>query len=129
MCQFVLQYAAMNNPLSKEELGKKIKDLRAQKGVSQSTLGEAMGGRSHAAISDIENGKTELNASELPAIANFFNVDLSYFLQMESRNPSYTPFYQSRDSKNMTGEQKKEVDKSGQAFIEHLRDLQKEESQ
>lgn len=118
----------MNNPLSKEEVGKKIKDLRIQKGVSQSTLGEAMNGRSHAAISDIENGKTELNASELPVVANFFGVDVSYFLQTVEQPFSYAPFSQSRDDKNMTREQKNEADKSGQAFREHLRNLQKEES-
>lgn len=116
----------MNNPLSKEELGKKIKDLRVQKGVSQSILGDAMGGRSHAAISDIENGKTELNASELPVIADFFGVDLSYFLQTDNA-PSSFSYYQARDSKNMTQEQKNEADKSAQAFLEHLRNLPKEE--
>ena len=119
----------MNNPLSREELGKKIRDLRIQKGVSQSVLGEALGGRSHAAISDIENGKTELNASELPVIADFFSVPLSHFLQTEEQQSFPAPFYQNRDSKNMTREQKNEADKSSKAFIEHLRKLAKEESQ
>ena len=119
----------MNNPLSKNELGKKIKDLRVQKGVSQSVFGDALGGRSHAAISDIENGKTELNASELPVIADFFGVPLSHFLQTEEQFSFPTPFYQNRDSKNMTREQKIEADKSSNAFLEHLRKMAQEENQ
>lgn len=117
----------MINPLTKEELGKKIKDLRVQKGVSQSKLGEALG-KSHAAVSDIENGKTELNASELPVIADFFGVLLSNFLPEQKELPSFSSFIQTRDSKNITPEQKKEADQAAEKFLEHVRKLAQEKA-
>lgn len=117
----------MINPLTKDELGKKIKELRIQKGVSQSKLGEALG-KSHAAVSDIENGKTELNASDLPVIANFFGVPLSDFLPEQKEVLSFPFFTQNRDSKDITPEQKKEADQASEKFLEHVRKLAQEEA-
>jgi len=62
------------------ELGTKIKQARDEIGLSQEKLGRLMN-RSHAAISDIERGKTKLSISDLTQIARFLGKDISYFLE------------------------------------------------
>ncbi len=116
----------MINPLTKEELGKKIKELRIQKGFSQSKLGEALG-KSHAAVSDIENGKTELSASDLPVIANHLDVPLSYFLQ-EEKISSFQSYSWNRDNKDITPEQKVAADKASEEFKKLVKSMAGEES-
>lgn len=62
------------------EIGRKIRQARDEMNLSQSDLGKKMENqRSHAAISDIERGKTKLGISELKEIAIILNKPLDFF--------------------------------------------------
>ena len=61
------------------ELGARIRRAREEIGLSQEQLGRFVN-RSHAAISDIERGKTNLGISDLTKIARFLQKDVSYFI-------------------------------------------------
>ena len=62
-----------------EELGKKIKNLRIEKGLTQENLADYVGcNTSH--ISNIENSYTKLSLNVLLAIANALNVSIDYLL-------------------------------------------------
>ena len=54
--------------INKQDLGFRIAEKRKRLGMSQSQLGELLE-ISHAAISDIERGKTNLNVEEISKIA------------------------------------------------------------
>lgn len=110
--------------LTKEELGNKIRELRLKTGHSQEELGRALD-RSHAAVSDIERGKTDLSVSDLYTIAKFFGVSVTEFLE---NDPNQTPptFIHSRDAKDITPEEQKMATKVGMDFITYARELAKE---
>lgn len=64
-------------------LGEKIRKLRAEKGITQKQLAEAIGvGRT--TITQYENNSIEPSLAVLKAIANYFNVPIDYLL---SDNP------------------------------------------
>jgi transcriptional regulator with XRE-family HTH domain len=62
-----------------KELGARIRRAREEIGLSQEQLGRLMD-RSHAAISDMERGKTKLGISDLSKLARFLQKDISYFI-------------------------------------------------
>jgi transcriptional regulator with XRE-family HTH domain len=66
--------------LSKAEIGAKIRQLRLAKNKTQTDLGQVLK-VSYAAVSDIERGITDLTISDLYAIARFFDVPITEFLQ------------------------------------------------
>lgn len=62
-----------------DELGKRIKNLRLEKGLTQENLAEYVGcNTSH--ISNIENSYTKLSLNVLLAVANALNVSVDYLL-------------------------------------------------
>jgi transcriptional regulator with XRE-family HTH domain len=66
----------------------RIKDLRAEKGISQNELAKALG-LTQQAISAYENGLREPDLETLQKIADFFNVSVDYLLgRTDVRNPS-----------------------------------------
>ena len=107
------------------QLGTKIKSLRVQKGISQEELGKALN-RSHAAISDIERGKTDLSVNDLYQIANFFDVSVTFFLE-ENQPTDASSTYHFRDGKDITPKEKEMADKVAMEFIKHARDLASQE--
>lgn len=109
--------------LTKEEIGKRIREYRVQKGKSQAELGKALE-HSHAAVSDIETGKTNVSASDLLLIAQFLEIPLTELLKEESSPITYI---QARDGKDATAEDKKELDASTEAFRKHIRELAEKE--
>lgn len=68
---------------TKKEIGSKIREYRIMAGLSQTELGKRLS-RSHAAISDIERGKTELTLTDLLAIAEYLNTPVVFFLNIQS---------------------------------------------
>ena len=62
-----------------KELGARIRRAREEIGLSQQQLGRFVD-RSHAAISDMERGKTKLGISDLTKLARFLQKDISYFI-------------------------------------------------
>ncbi len=60
------------------ELGRRLKSLRIQKGLTQEDVAhEVKISRDH--LSNIENGKHPINIKNLYKLAEFFEVDMKYF--------------------------------------------------
>jgi transcriptional regulator with XRE-family HTH domain len=93
--------------LNPQELGNKIRLLRNKSGKSQEQLGAALD-RSHAAISDIERGITNLSVSDLSKIAQFFGVSVNEILDEAPTTQSVIHF---RDGKDITLQQTQEANK------------------
>ena len=59
--------------------GKRLKELRLERGLSQRALGEVFG-VCNETISFWENGSREPNLDDLLRIANYFDVSTDYLL-------------------------------------------------
>jgi len=60
------------------ELGRRVRDLRLDKNLTQEELAfEVKISRDH--LSNIENGKHPINLKNLYKLATFFGVDIKYF--------------------------------------------------
>lgn len=68
--------------LTKEKLGRKIKELRESLNLNQADLAKKVG-LSRVAISQIESGQRGLEALELGKIAKIFSIDMDYLLREE----------------------------------------------
>lgn len=69
------------------QLGKKIKSVRCDRGLTQENLAELVGcNTSH--ISNIENNYTKLSLNVLLAIANSLNVSIDYLLAEQQNSTS-----------------------------------------
>ena len=69
------------------QLGKKIKTVRCNRGLTQENLAELVGcNTSH--ISNIENNYTKLSLNVLLAIANALNVSIDYLLSSQLNSSS-----------------------------------------
>lgn len=111
--------------LSREELGNRIRDLRALNNKSQEELGTALG-KSHAAVSDIERGKTELSVTDLTKIAQFFDIPIEMLISASTTTPSYSPaFSHSRAEIGLSNEEKDKVLKAREEFRKKAREMQK----
>lgn len=64
-------------------IGRRIKSLRLEKGMSVETLAESSG-LSSQTIKQIERGARSCNVWSLVCIADVFLVSIQYFLQFES---------------------------------------------
>jgi len=67
----------------KKVLGKKIREAREEKGITQRELGLFLG-YSPMGVSHFEKGIRELKISDVEKLSQFFNKSMSYFLQSES---------------------------------------------
>jgi transcriptional regulator with XRE-family HTH domain len=100
-----------------EEIGLRIKKLRLEKGKSQEELGKVLS-RSHAAISDIERGKTKLNVEDLLILAKFFGVNLSEIIGDAAEAKPTPMFSYGRGSFGTQDEKQKEIDNARKKFRE-----------
>ena len=64
-------------------LGKKIREAREEKRITQKELGKRLG-YSPMAISHFENGIRELKFSDIQKIASILNKELSFFLSSDT---------------------------------------------
>ena len=62
------------------EVGKRIRALRKNRGISLQQMASETG-MSYSYLSGLENGKHSVSITNLQRVANFFNVDMVYFLQ------------------------------------------------
>lgn len=69
----------------KEKVGKRIKSLREQKGLSQEELADNLN-ISRSAYERMENGKSNSWATHLEQLSTFFEVEPEYFLQNDDKN-------------------------------------------
>lgn len=118
----MVQFKSMNQ-ITKEELGKKIRDLREKNDKSQEELGKFLN-RSHAAVSDIERGKTDLSVSDLTKISQFFEVSVETFLSPNS-TPSSISFSHSRIELGLSDEEREKILKSREEFRKKAKEAQK----
>jgi transcriptional regulator with XRE-family HTH domain len=74
-----IQNVAFVNPI---ELGQRIRHARERIGMSQEALADAVE-RDQKAVSEYENGKRKLPATELPTFASVLGIPVSYFFEGE----------------------------------------------
>lgn len=74
--------------ITKKEIGVKIKEYRMKSGLSQSDLGRILN-KSHAAISDIERGKTDLTVLDLLTIADHLQQPIGFFLNIQTTSSNW----------------------------------------
>lgn len=72
--------------MSSEETGKKIKELRRKKNMTQQELAEKCG-FTNSLLSKIENGQTGSAVATLSKIAAVLGVSLAWLLQEDSNHP------------------------------------------
>ncbi len=66
--------------ITSAELGKRIKEARVEKRLSQEELGARLNPpRSHAAISDMERGVTRVGAMDVDQLAQILDKPTGYF--------------------------------------------------
>jgi transcriptional regulator with XRE-family HTH domain len=68
--------------MKNNELGKKIKELRTEEGISQKELGQRLG-FCNQTISFWESGEREPDMDTLVKLAKYFNVTTDYLLGCE----------------------------------------------
>ena len=71
---------------SKEEIGRKIRELRIKKGMSQGQLAKAVGytsENSRSTINKVEQGQNDILQSKLMAYARALDVTVGYLLGVE----------------------------------------------
>lgn len=110
-----------------EEIGLRIKKLRMAKGKSQEELGKVLS-RSHAAVSDIERGKTKLSVEDLLILAKFFEVNLSEITGGDTEAKPSLTFSYGRGTFGTQGEKQKEIDSARKKFRELLQKKARGES-
>jgi transcriptional regulator with XRE-family HTH domain len=104
-------------------IGQRIRQLRLTNGKSLVAMGQYLG-RSHAAMSDIELGKTNLTVQDLTKIASFLGVSVNDILQepAAAQPQAHTYF---RDAKGITPEQKRDADRATSDFLKKIEELKK----
>ena len=79
---------------SKKEIGSRIQRARKEAALTQGELGRLWGGKSHAAVSDVERGETSVTASSLAELAKILEKPVTYFY---GEKPSAQYFRGGRD--------------------------------
>lgn len=69
---------------TQERIGIKIKNLREEKGLSQTTLAQLVGYKDKTAVAKVEAGKVDLPQSKISAFAKALNTTTAYLLDDES---------------------------------------------
>src|ERR1051325_6520445 len=64
------------------EIGRKIRALRLQRGLSQTALAEGIG-LTFQQVQKYEKGANRVSAGRLQQIANFFNVPITFFYRVK----------------------------------------------
>lgn len=105
--------------ISYEEVGRRVRQARQELGLMQADLGRLLSKpRSHAAVSDIERGKTKLDLEELGELAQLLQKPLAYFI-----DPGPSPGVEYRRSEpDGSAEQQRHHVRSVDAFKQVARD-------
>lgn len=103
-------------------LGQRIRQLRMTKGKSQVAMGQYLG-RTHAAMSDIERGKTNITVQDLSKIATFLGVTVNDILQEPVTTGAHYEKY--RFAKDVTPEEQQQAKSSIDDFKKRVQELNK----
>ena len=105
--------------VTREEIGRRIREAREELRLSQSDLGRKMSRqRSYAAISDIERGKSSIPADELVEVARILGKDITFFI---GGRPAPSIVYR-RGDRGLTSDQQRETDQAIRRFQELARE-------
>ncbi len=120
LCNIILQGGFS---MHKEfEIGKKIKAIRQEKGLSQLAVVEKLIEQdinmSRETLSKIENNNRSISALELKALCNVLNVDIGDFFDEEESDDLVTFFRERNFSKNILKEISK-LQEMVKIFINH----------
>jgi transcriptional regulator with XRE-family HTH domain len=113
------------------EIGRRIRQARTEKALMQADLGQLLSkSRSHAAISDIERGRTKLNVDELAEIAELLDKPLSFLMEGATVTAPVAgeTVYFRRDQSDLTDGQKQETESAVSAFMQLARERAAKES-
>lgn len=80
----------------------RLKELRKERKIRQSTLGKALG-VSERTISRWENGESELKADKAQALADYFGVPVGYLLGYSGKSLSISGNLKAGDKINLRG--------------------------
>lgn len=72
----------------KEQLGTRIKELRTEKGMTQTDFARKIGYKHPSIISEIESGKKGISAEKLPQIAKVLGVEINSLFFVEKVHES-----------------------------------------
>ena len=66
--------------MDRKELGKRLRILRKQKGLSQSQLADLMGYKDHSTLAKVETGVNDITVETLYKYASILGVDVKDIL-------------------------------------------------
>lgn len=72
-------------PISNDQIVENIREYRKKSGKTQLDLANILG-KTTASISDLERGRVQVSASELSQIADFLNIPINSFYDLESED-------------------------------------------
>lgn len=102
---------------TQEIMGLKIKELRVQKEMSQTTLAELVGYKDKTSIAKIESGKVDLPQSKIIAFAKALNTTTSFLFGNEEENESTVTIAAHKDGENFTAEELKKIEEYKKLLI------------
>lgn len=107
------------------EVGRRVRQAREERGLSQTALGRLLTPpRTHVAISDIERGKTKLDAEELTIFARLLDKSVAYFVESE---PAPSVVYR-RGERGLSSDWQRQTDGAIEAFKQYARQKAREQS-
>lgn len=99
----------VNNMTTQELMGLRIKNLREDKKMSQTTLAELVGYKDKTAIAKVEAGKVDLPQSKITAFAKALNTTTSYLFADDSTIEEPTTIAAHFDGDDYTEEEMDEI--------------------
>lgn len=109
--------------LTQEQIGRRVRAAREELRLSQTVLGERFG-RTHAAISDIERGKTKVGLADLARLADLLHKPLAYFTADEG--VAMATFR--RGDQELLPDEERRLARTLEDFKEHARRIARERS-
>lgn len=99
------------------DVGRRVRQAREELGLSQGALGRLMSpSRTHAAVSDIERGKTHLDVEDLSALAALLQKELAYFYEEGSAPGAVPSTLYRRGDRGLTPQAQRHADQAIEAF-------------
>lgn len=106
------------------QFGKKLKNLRLQKGISQDSIADKLGYQSNSYISDVESGKFIPSDEKMKVWADTLDLSMEQVedLKLEAEieelgiaDPAFTMMF--KDVPNMTHEEKQSIVRAYEAVL------------
>lgn len=69
-------------PIDNVSIGKKLRHLREESGLTQAKLAEALN-MNQQSISRYEKGETQISYTDLGSIVKYFNISADYFFELD----------------------------------------------